>query len=255
MPSAAGKNKNTKARKLKLVAKNPRRIKAALQAWVAAAETTDCDALNLDGAPAWAENALVEVTKVVLPGKRLPTEGEIDVDWLGELIGRQRAFAGLFGGEIPLSAEMQADLERIKQSDEAQPQTPELAARKKLLAKDFLNLVDANGQAIPDLMAAVLESSHEDALKFQKGLARGMQLKAEELDAGKIFQRYTKIFWVLGMQWQRFSKCGSVAEVHRMLCDEIGEDKVGSLKHFEARVAKKIGMKFGSAGRPSSKTK
>lgn len=253
MPSATAKNRKTKTKKLKLVAKNPRRIKAALKSWVAASETTNCDALNLDGAPAWAENALVEVTKIILPSKFLPTEGEWDLDLLGELVGRQRAFANLFTGEIPLSPEMQRDIEQIKEREAALPKTPELAARKKLLAKDFQNLLEANGQAIPELVAAVMASSHADTLKFQAGLARGLKLAAKDLNAGKIFQRYTRIFWVLGTQWRRFSQCRSVAEVHRILCAELGEDKVGSLKHFEARVAKKIGMKFGPAGRPAAK--
>jgi len=55
---------------------------------------------------------------------------------------------------------------------------------------------------------------------------------------------------VLGTQWRSFSKCRSVAEVHRKLCKDLGEKQVGSLKTFENRVAKKIGMKFGRAGRP-----
>ena len=250
MPKPSAKPKAAKPKKIKLVAKNVRPLKAAIDAWVQASEKTDCDALNLEGAPVWAENALAEMTKVVLPGKRLPTQGECDAEFIGELIGRQNAFAKLMGGEIPMSAEMQADLENLKKRDEAQPKTPKIAARKKMLAKDFLNMIDANDQAIPALMAAMFASSHEDALKFQKGLLRGMNLVAEELDAGKIFQRHTRIFWVLGMQWQCFSKCNSVADVYYDLCEKIGFKEVGSLKTFEERIARKIGMKFRGRGRP-----
>ena len=251
MPKETTKSHKPKPPKLKLVAKKPGKIKAVLKAYVAAAEQTDCNTLNLDGAPAWAENALAEVAKVVFPSKTMPTEGEWDVEFLGELFGRQQAFARLYGGEIPMSPEMQADCAKLTQHAAAQPQTPERKARKKQIAKDFQNLANANQQVIPQLLAAVLESSHEDTLKFQKGLALGMKLVAEELDAGKIFQRYTRVFWVIGLQWQRFVKCQSVAEVHRILCAENGAAKIGSLKHFEERVAKKIGLSFGSPGRPA----
>ena len=79
---------------------------------------------------------------------------------------------------------------------------------------------------------------------------RGMNLEPDELAGGKTFQRHTRTFWVLGTGWRLFAKCRSVGEVHRKLCAEIGEAKIGSLKTFENRVAKKIGMKFGRSGRP-----
>jgi len=249
MSQSSGKNKNPN--KIKLAAKKPGKIKAAIKAWVASAEKTDCDALNLEGSPAWAEKALAEAVKIVLPGKSLPTEGEWDVELLGELVGRQHAFGKLYVGELPMSQEMQADYDKIKKHAASLPQTPERAAQDKLVAKDFQNLVNANDQAISQLMAAVLDSSHEDALKFQKGLMRGMNLIADELDAGKIKQRHTQTFWELGLNWRNYHQCRSVAEVHRKLCEKYGEDKIGSLKHFETRIAKKIGMKFGKSGRPS----
>jgi len=77
-----------------------------------------------------------------------------------------------------------------------------------------------------------------------------MNLAPDELTIGRTFQRYTRIYWVLGLMWPAFVKCRSVAEVHRILCRAVGEQKVGSLKHFEDRIAKKIGMKFGKGGRP-----
>lgn len=243
--------KKTESKQIKLIAKDPRKLKAAIQAWVVSAEKTDCDPLRLKVAPAWAENALAEAVKITLPGKRLPTKGECDAEFIGELAGRQRAFAKLFSGEIPLSPQMQADIGKIEKQAASLPPTPERKARAKLVAKDFLNMVDANDQAIPQLMAAALASSHEDAVKFQRGLLRGMSLAAEELDAGKIKQRHTQTFWVLGLRWRKYYRCRSVAEVHRKLCAEFGEKKIGSLKTFESRVAKKIGMKFGRAGRPS----
>ena len=112
-------------------------------------------------------------------------------------------------------------------------------------------MIGATNEAIPQLLKAVLSSSHKDALKFQKGLLRGMTVAPDELTTGKMFQRHTQTFLELGTQWRRFSKCRSVAEVHRILCNELGEKKIGTLKHFEERVAKKIGMKFGRSGRPS----
>lgn len=238
-------------RKIRLAAKKPQKIKAAIKAWVTSSEKMDCDALNLAGSPAWAENALAEVVKIVLPGRTLPTEGEWDVELLGELVGRQHAFAKLYAGEIPMSTEMKSDLEKIKRQEAALPQTPERKARKKRVGNDFSNLVQANNQAIPQLMTAVMESSHEDSLKFQQGLSHGLNLVAEELNSGRIKQRHTQTFWELGINWRKYHECRSVAEVYRKLCQKYGEKQIGSQKHFEERVAKKIGMSFGPAGRPS----
>ena len=77
-----------------------------------------------------------------------------------------------------------------------------------------------------------------------------MKLSPDELSTGRTFQRHTRTFWVLGVIWPAFAKCQSVAEVHRILCQAVGEKQVGSLKFFENKIAKKIGMKFRRSGRP-----
>ena len=250
MPQPPVKNKKAKPEKIKLVAKNPRPMKAAIKAWVASSEKTDCDPLNMNGAPAWAEKALAEGVKIILPSQKLPTKGECDPEFIGELVGRQQALARLFCGEIPMGAEMQTDVEQIMKHAAALPKTPALAVKIKSIERDLANMMNANDQAIPALMAAALGSSHQDSLKFQRGLIRGMNLVGEELESGKIMQRNTQVFLELGLHWRNYYRCRSVAEVHRKLCAGMGEKNVCTLKHFEGRVAKKIGMKFGPAGCP-----
>jgi hypothetical protein len=236
---------------IKLKAKKPQKIKAALKTWVESCEKMDSDPWQLNEAPIWAENALAEVVKIVMPGKRLPTVGEWDLELVGELLGRQQAFGKLFGGEIPMGPETKAECEQLEKLAASQPRSQERAARGKKVAQDLQTMIKATNQCIPRLMESALGSSHEDALKFQKGLLRGMSLAPDEHTTAKILQRHTRTFWLLGTQWQRFSKCRSVAEVHRILCQAVGEGKIGSLKYFENRVAKKIGMKFRRSGRPA----
>jgi hypothetical protein len=240
----------TKTPKIKLTAKKPRKIKAVLKAWAASSDKVDSDPLKLDEAPQWAENALVEVVKVVMPGKKLPAAGEWDMELVGELMGRLQAFGKQFSGEIPMGPEQQAELVRLEKFAASQPKSKERTAMEKMVLQDLQAMMEATNQAIPNLTGAALDSSHEDALKFQKGLLRGMTLAPDELTTGRIFQRHTKTFWVLGAMWPFFSKCRSVAKVHRILCQAVGEKQIGSLKTFENRVAKKIGMKFGHSGRP-----
>jgi hypothetical protein len=250
MSQSSGEIKTPKSKKIKLVAKNPRKIKAAIKAWAESSGKNNSDPFELDKAPAWAKNALAEAVKITLPGKCLPTAGEWDVELLGELLGRQQAFGKLYSREIPMGPETKAEYDRLVKFTASQPQSPERSAKQKAMAQDLQTMIGATNDAIPQLLKAVLGSSHEDALKFQNGLLRGMNLAPDELTAGKTFQRHTKTFWLLGLLWRSFSKCRSVAEVHRILFDEIGEEKIGSLKTFENRVAKKIGMKFGRSGRP-----
>ena len=250
MSQLSGKIKTPKSNKIKLVAENPRKIKAAIKTWVEASEKNKSDPLDLDKAPAWAENALAEATKILLPGKRLPTSGEWDVELLGELVGRQQALAKMYSGEIPMGPETRAECDRLEKFAAAQPQAPDSSAKIKAMVQDFGTMIAATNGAIPQLLESVLSSSHEDALKFQNGLLRGMSMAPDELTAGRVFQRHTKTFFLLGVMWPLFAKCRSVAEVHRILCQAIGENRIGSLKHFENRIAKKIGMKFGRSGRP-----
>lgn len=240
----------TEDQKIKIKATKPSKVKAALKAWVKALEESESDLLELNAAPAWVENALAEVAKIVMPGGRLPTSGEWDLELIGELFGRQQAFGKLFKGETPMGSETEAECDQLIKHAASQAQSPERTARQKAFAKDLEIMIKATNQAIPPMLEAALSSSHEDTLKFQKGLLRGMNLEENELTIGKLFQRHTRTFWVLGIKWRRFAKCRSVAEVHRKLCEEIGEEKTGSLKTFENRVAKKIGMKFGRSGRP-----
>jgi hypothetical protein len=236
--------------KIKLSARKPSKIKAVLKAWGDSSDRVDADPLQLDGAPVWVENAFMEVAKVVLPGQRLLASGDCDLEPFGELLGRMQAFGKLYAGEIPMGPEVKQEYDRLLKKVAGQPQTPERIARAKRLVKDMKARTAATEDAIPQMMSAALASSHEDALKFQKGLMRGMSLAPDDLATGKVFQRHTRTFWTLAVMWPIFSKCRSVAEVHRILCKAVGEQKAGSLKTFENRVAKKIGMKFGRSGRP-----
>jgi hypothetical protein len=236
---------------LKLKAKKPQIIIAALRAWAEASDKVDADPMKLDEAPSWAEQALLEVERVFMASKKLPTTGELDLETLGGFIGRKLALAWSFSGKIPIGPETKTERDGLEKYMASQPKSPERSARAKVLAEDFQNRTEAINQAIPQLMKAVMESSHEDAIKFQTGLLRGMSLEPDECTTARTFQRHTQTFLVLGTGWRLFSKCRSVHEVHRKLCAAIGEDKIGSLKTFEIRVAKKIGMKLGRSGRPS----
>ena len=109
-----GSMKNVKENEIKLIAKNPRKIKAALTAWAAASDKVNSDPMELDDAPQWVENAWVEVVKVVLPGNRLPTSGEWDMELLGELLGRLQAFGRLYSGEISMGPEVKAEFDRLQ---------------------------------------------------------------------------------------------------------------------------------------------
>jgi len=233
-----------------LKAKKIRPIMAVLKEFVLASDKVDSDPHKLDEAPAWVEKALFECGRVFMPGRKWPTAGEVDLEFLGEFIGRLQAIGKLHSGEIPMGAEMKAGVEQIERQAASLPQSRERTAREKMLKQDWQARVVANQEVIPNLIRAALDSSHEDALKFQKGLVRGMNLQPDELTAMQVFQRHTLTFWVLAVQWRRFSKCRSVGEIHRILCKEIGEAKVGSLKTFEERVARKIGMKVRGRGRP-----
>jgi len=233
-----------------LKAKNPRRVKAALKKWVAQMDGADFDPWKLNDAPPWAENALLEAVKIVFPSGRLPTGGEWDLEFVGELFGRMEALGKLYGGEIPMGPETKAECDLVEKRFASQLQSPANVAKATQVAKYFQTATELTNRTIPLLTASSLASSHEDALKLQKGLARGMDLKPDELTTPKTFQRHTRTFWVLGMMWRAFSHCRSVAEVHRILCEGIGEEKIGSLKTFENRVAKKIGMRFRHSGRP-----
>lgn len=244
----------TEEPRIEIRAKQPDQIKAVLDAWGKASDEFDIDLLDLNEAPAWAERAYAEVVKVVMPGKRLPTSGEWDLELIGELLGRLQAFTKLYGGEIPMGSEVQAEWDKLQARADALPKTAALAARKKALGVDLATKFAAVGESIPRMMEAALASSHEDALKFQKGLMRGMTLGPDDLATARTFQRHTRTFWVIAVMWRTFSKCQTVAEVHRILCMAVGEDTVGDLKTFENRVVKVIGMKLGESGRPRKRT-
>lgn len=239
-----------KTSRLKLVAKRPQKLKAALKAWGSASDKICADPFGLDGAPRWAEKALVEVVRIVMPRRKLPDDGEWDAEIIGEIFGRLLAFGKLYSGEIPLGAEMTAECERLKELAARQPQSRERTVREKRFVEDLRTRIMATEMAIPELVKAVLASSHEDCVKFQRGFVRGMNVQGDDLAASRTFLRHTRIFWILGTKWKAFSKFRSVAQVHRVLCQALGEKNVGSLKTFESRIAGKIGMKLGQRGRP-----
>ena len=231
-------------------AKNPRKVKAALKNWVARAEKLNPDPLGFEGAPPWVERALAEVIKTIMPGRKLTLAGEWDLELIGELLGRTQALGKLFAGEIPFGPEMKAGQEQVEKVAATLPKSPALTALTNGMLRDFQASLETAKDGIPSFMGAALDSSYEDALKYQKGLSQGMNLAPDKMTPEQTFQRHTQTFLLIVMQWRRFSKCRSVGEVHRILCKEHGKEKIGSLKTFENRVAKKIGMRFGRSGRP-----
>jgi hypothetical protein len=245
--------KQTKIKKIKLVAKRPGKIKAALKSLVEASDKVDSDPLKIDDAPAWVHNAYAQVVKVIMPGNRVPNSGEVDLELIGEFLGRLQAFGRLYAGEIPMSPELQAEYEGLKKQRDALPKSPERTANEKASAKDLKVRVSALETSIPDLMKAAMASSHEDSIKFQTGLLRGSKLSSDDLVTINVFESHTRTFFVLAHSWQRWVKCKSLGEIYRILCKEIGADKIGSFKTFEKRVAGKIGLTVGVRGRPKSK--
>jgi hypothetical protein len=234
-------------------ADNPDAVRAAVEGWVATAEKLNPDPLGIAEAPPWVERAFAEVIKVVMPGHKMPVPGEWNLEIIGGLLGRTQAFGKMINGEIPVGPEMQAGKEWLEKLVASQPWPPERIAKAKELEKDFEGSLETIKEGIPNFLNAALDSSHDDTLKYQKGLSRGMNLDPDEMTPGQIFERYTLIFLVLATQWRRFSNCDSAAEIHRILCKEIGENKVGSLKTFEERVVRKIGLKVRGRGRPAGK--
>jgi hypothetical protein len=250
MSQPPGKLRQPKAGQLKLVAKNPRKVKIALKSWIEASDKVDSDPMGLDAAPPWVERAWAEVLKVIMPSNRLPMSGEVDLEMLGELFGRMQALSKLYSGEIPLTPEVQTEWERCQQHLASQPQTPESKANGEVLARDFQTRVGAVQPSIPHLVNAALASSHEDSLKFQTGLLRGMNLSSDDLLSANVFERHTRTFYVLALMWRFWVTCKSLHEVHQHLCKSMGEKKIGGFKTFENRVAKKIGLKVRGRGRP-----
>lgn len=238
--------------KLKLVAKKPRKIKAAMKALAEALDRVDADPLGLDSAPLWVEKAWMEVLKVVMPSNPMPSSGKVDVELIGEYFGRLQAFAKLYSGEIPMESEVQAELERAEKVMASQPQSPDKKKRQKLAEKDLQVRMKAVQKGIPNLMDAVMASSHEDALKFQKGLLRGMTLKQEDLITANVFERHTQTLVVLATYWRSIINCKSLREVHGHLCKAFGEQKIGNFKTFE-KLCAKIGLSIRGRGRPAGK--
>ena len=249
MKHSSATKQSTRPQKIRLVAKNSSKVKKALNSWVEASDKVDSDPLKLDDAPSWVESAWAEVVKVLMPGNRLPTEGEWDLELLGELMGRLQAFGKLYSGEIPMSPEAKAEADRFEKFAASQPQSPERTAREKVLAKDFQTRVNAVQEGIPNLMAGAMASSHEDTLKFERGLQRGLNLSPDELVSANIFERHTRTYFVLALHWKTWMTCKSLRHVYDLLYQAVGEKNIGTFRTFE-KACNKIGFKIRGRGRP-----
>jgi hypothetical protein len=241
---ATGKRKKTQATKSKL--KKADWIKDVLGEWAESADKNDCDPLGLNDAPEWVLNAYIECAKIVFPGG-LPSVEKWDAKFLGEFLGRFYGLENLYAGAVPLGPETRTEKDKIEAIAKNKP-----VKIPRGFEKDIITKFKATHEAIPLATAAATSASYDERLKFQKGLARGMEIKPDELATSRTFERHTRTFFVLALQWRRFSQCRSVGEIHRILCKEIGEAKIGSLKTFETHVAKKIGLKVRGRGRPKA---
>jgi hypothetical protein len=223
-------------------------VKAMFDQWGKAFHKNDCDPLGLNDAPQWVFNAWTECCKIVFPSGLPPVE-KWDAKFLGELLGRFKGLLHLLNGEVPLGAESQAELEKIKAAASKLP----TLKNAKALKKDIETKIKATFETIPLATAAATSASYHDTVNFQKGMARGLEIKPDELATSRTFQRHTRTFYVLALFWRFWVTCKSLREVHRHLCNAVGEKKVGSFKTFEKHVAKKIGLKLRGRGRPPGK--
>ena len=122
---------------MRLVAKNPRKIKQTLRTWVDAADKVNLDPFNMSEAPPWVEKALAQAVKIIMPGNRMPLTGEWDMELLGEIIGRLQALGRFFKGEIPIGPDLQKELEQLEKTAASQPKTAEIVAALKTFHREF----------------------------------------------------------------------------------------------------------------------
>ncbi|HUZ06704.1 MAG TPA: hypothetical protein VMV89_04380 [Candidatus Paceibacterota bacterium] len=241
---ADGKRKKTQASKSK--SKKTDWTKDVLGNWAEAADKNDCDALGLNDAPEWVVNALVECVSIVFPSG-LPSVDKYDGRFLGEFLGRLRGLESLFAGEVPLDPEAQAEKEKI----EAIAKNKSSVKLPKGFEKDVLTKFGATREAISLATMTAASASYKDAVGFHKGLARGIEIKPDELATSRTFKRHTRTYFILAQHWRFWVKCKSLREVYGHLCKAVGEQKIGSFKTFE-KVCKKINFKLRGRGRPKA---
>jgi hypothetical protein len=241
---APRRRKKTQATKAK--SKKTDWVTDVLGGFAEAAEKNDCDALGINDAPEWVLNAWAECCKIVFPGG-LPSIDKWDGKFLGELLGRFYGLQSLYAGEIPLGPETQAEIEKMEAAAKNLPPVK----NPKALEKDLKTKFSAVHEAIPLATAAATSASYKDAMSFQKGLARGIEIKPDELATSRTFERHTRTYYVLALYWRFWVTCKSLREVHRHLCKAVGEQKIGSFKTFE-KVCKRIKFKLRGRGRPKA---
>lgn len=233
------KGRPTKRRREKV---NP--IVNVLRDWAEASGKNESDFLGLDNAPEWVLNAWVECCKIVFPGG-LPLDNKWDAESVGILFGRLWGLKNLYAGQVPLGLETQGELAKLEAAARGKPPLANAAA----IETDFLTKFKATDEAIPLAASAATSASYKDALSFQKGLARGMEIGPEELATSRTFERHTRTYFVLGLFWRFWSTRRSLTEVYEILCKAVGETRVGSFKTFE-KVCRKIGFSVRGRGRP-----
>jgi len=225
-------------------AKNADWFKEVFKEWADVVEKSDTDLLRINEAPEWVLNAYVECLSVVFPSG-MPSPEKWDARFTGEFFGRCYAFEKLFSGEVALGPEITAELNEILARAKAAPKPQNL----KLIEKDVAAKFEATRNVLPFASAAATACSYKDAIEFQSGLARGMNIEPEELASSRSLRRHTRTYWVLASMWRVWVKCKSLREVYGYLCQAVGEQRVGSFKTFE-KLCKKIGFKLRGRGRP-----
>lgn len=226
-------------------------VENVLETWADAAGRNNGDPMKLDDAPEWVLNAYVEGLKVIFPGG-LPPREKWDAEFVGSFLGRMNGLERLYAGEVPLGPETEADLEKVKSVAEKQPPPKNFQTFWTKFERNMKTHFKATREAIPVATAAAGASTYDDAVGFQKGLMRGMEIKPDDLATSHTFQANTRTYWVLALMWRTWVKCKSLREVHRHLCKAVGEQKIGNFKKFE-KLCRKIGFRIKGRGRPSGK--
>jgi len=182
----------------------------------------------------------------------LPEPKKWDAYFFGLLLGRLRGLESYHAGEIGFDPETEAELENLLKRLE-QDKNPQISQQRlKEILVDLETRYDATRNAITTATSKANEQPHQERADFHAGLAKGMDIKSEDLASSATLQRHTRTYFVLAKHWRWWVQCKSLREVHGYLCKAMGEQQVGDFKTFE-KVCKKIGFRLRGRGRPKGK--
>lgn len=202
--------------------------------------------------PEWAQKAMREVLKALVPEAGFKLSAEVYPSELGALFGAKLGHLHWIEDENGFAkSDTAAKLEAFAATQEP-TSSEECDQLGKKIDAIFEGYVAAMIEVKSEVLDAAASAKHSEQKEFFDAYTKALGRTEKGTELQNIGTTATPIYILLIFLWRHVEKMPSIPVVHQVCIASLGAARVGELKTFQ-KLCQRIGLKLRAPGRPRKK--